>query len=166
MLMYSSWLKSLIWEGELQAFFLQSSRLIFFLYHLGTYLNVYCFPSNQGLKLLYYYYFFFFLSSKVLNFNVLLWLQDLTLWAMCLNSASCDVMLPNFGACFRNDGRLINTTQITSWPPQYHFPFIPLTLKKIPLWFIYFIYLLISFPLFYKGYSKACSFKKKWSTLV
>lgn len=88
--------------------------------------------------------FFFLPSSKVLNFNVLLWLQDLRLWPMYLNSASCDVMLPNFGACFRNDGRLINTTQITSWPPQYHFPFIPLTLKKIPLWFIYFIYWFLS----------------------
>ena len=32
------------------------------------------------------------------------------------------------------------SAQITSWPPQYHFPFIPLTLEKMPLWFIYFIY--------------------------
>lgn len=77
---------------------------------------------------------------------------------MCLTSASCNTMFPNFGACFRNAGRAMNTecrnNLVASSVP---FPLHPFDSGK-DMFMVYLFYLLISFPLFYEGYTKVCIF--------
>lgn len=69
-------------------------------------------------------------------------------------SASFDTTFHKPGTGFRNAGRRMNAECTNNIMDSA----VSLTLEKMPLWFMY---LSISFTLFYKGHTKACVVKKK-----